>query len=274
VPNEHAEKISEDSIGSIYCNYESLISKLDEQNHVELDYQPFRVLQLKNKNTLIGSFNDNLIRIYDYEFNLIRKYDQINGQTVQPGGLTSDMNGNIFVVNCLNATINKLDSQFGFMKSFREPNNQIYTDIHAYHDRLYACTTLLKTIAVFNLDLEPVSIHYLDYVPFQIRVLKNRACVIVKDNKKNWNTYMYKLPDFEIIAKDIESGSILAHNDMFYIHTRNELRIFDKNGKFIDKRLKSFGKKQYYLNVGLEMAIDHEQLSICLDKAICRFKAY
>jgi hypothetical protein len=72
--------LEEDSIGSFSCNIDDYIDKnlidiveTGKPEYIELDYIPNCIVELKNKNILVGSFDDNLLALYDSEFKLIRK---------------------------------------------------------------------------------------------------------------------------------------------------------------------------------------------------------
>jgi hypothetical protein len=63
-----------------------------------LDYRPFRIVELKNKNILVGSSDDDFLALYDSEFKLIRKITEIDGEIICPGGLAYDQNGNVLIL--------------------------------------------------------------------------------------------------------------------------------------------------------------------------------
>jgi hypothetical protein len=67
--------------------------------NIELYFTPFRIVELKNKNILVGRWYGYLLALYDSEFKLIRKITEINHQKIRPYGLVCDQNGNPFVIN-------------------------------------------------------------------------------------------------------------------------------------------------------------------------------
>ncbi len=255
-------------IGSISCNFDA-----DEPAYfelVKLDYTPNHLIQLNDSNILLSCIKNQFFALHDSNLKFIRKIKKIDGVRIKPYGLAQSTEGNLFISSSnFRSTIYKLDCKFQVIK-FQIAKNKQFGYIHVYGDLLYACLTNQKQINVFNLDLELVSAHQLEYHPLQIKVTKDRACVLTVDAKKIRRTYFYKLPSFEVVSKINEHGALLVHQDKFYIYgTQNNIHTaYDKNGDIIDRKLnEKFSKiKKYPVRV---WDIIGNKLFFCIDKQIC-----
>ncbi len=138
--------------------------------------------------------------------------------------------------------------------------------------RLYACYYQSRTVDVFNLDLELVSTHVLDFTTWQIRVMEDRACVYVEDANGVLKTAFYKLPSFDLISEFARYGPILAHRGIFYVYHWGDtgFTAFDKNGAVIDTKQTKYAGCLKYANVG--MRIVQNKLMICMEKQICKIQ--
>jgi DNA-binding beta-propeller fold protein YncE len=74
------------------------------------------LVELKNKNILVGSLDDFLLALYDSEFKLIRKITEINHVYMYPHGLACDPDGNVYFTNGHDRSLYKLDSELNFIK--------------------------------------------------------------------------------------------------------------------------------------------------------------
>jgi hypothetical protein len=138
VPNKKLE-FDENLIGSIDCSYgnsavydisRSIETEIPE--FISLEYQPHRILQLKDENILISSPYGSLLGLYDTNYNLIRKIDKINSEKVKPWGLACDSKGNVYVLNDINKTIYKLDAELKYVKSMKPHHNSYFYDIYIH----------------------------------------------------------------------------------------------------------------------------------------------
>ena len=83
--------LDEDFVGSFSCNIDdyndkSLIDVIErgKPEYIDLDCDPQCIVELKNKNILVGSWNDELLALYDSDFKLIRKITEIDGEIICP----------------------------------------------------------------------------------------------------------------------------------------------------------------------------------------------
>jgi hypothetical protein len=254
----------------------SILNKLGEPKYIDLDYEPFRVLELNDGNILVGSFDDKILGLHDSNFKLIRKISEIWHDStpwliydnIQHTGLDNSANGDVYIK--VNKCVNKLNKDFVVVKSSPQRDTHI-RDIHVHKDRLYACYDNSRTVDVFNLDLELVSTHVLDFTPIQIRVMEAKACVNVADANGVSKTAFYKLPSFELISEFTKFGPILAHRGIFYVYHNNAgFTAFDKNGAVIDTKQTNYVGRLKYWNVG--MSIVQNKLMICMKKQICKIQ--
>jgi hypothetical protein len=263
-------EISEDFVGSFYCNYDyvrkyDLFKSLNAQvpEYIMLDYNPSHVIQLNDGNILISSYRDNIMGLYDNDFNLIRKITKINNEPFQSDGLAKDNNGNLFIVNDLKKTVDLLDSELRYIRSIHQPYDGYYSDIFAHENRLYACVPALKRIDIITCGLETISEIRLDIVPYQLKILNQVACVLVNYSK----IYFYNISKFELISKFDGCGSILAYNDLFYVYQDDGFSLFDPSGNFIGKKSTYYGRTK---QICADISVINRKLIICLDQKICK----
>jgi hypothetical protein len=237
-----------------------------------LDYTPHHIFKLKNKNILVGSWDDKLFALYDSEFKLIRKIREIDHQIQMPPNiLVSDQAGNLYLTNEYDGTLCKVDSELNLIKSIDFIYN--WPDITIHKNKIYACGD--KFVRVYSLDLDMVSDHYFEDMPVRIRITADRACIQFRrktdKDASTWITRFYKLPSFELVIEHDLAGPILAHDASFYLYHENDtgFTLFDKNGKIVKKIEKFFGKTMH-CNSG--MSFFNNALYICLTdgKRICK----
>ncbi len=235
------------------------IVKASKTQYLKLDHQPRNVVLLKNGNILIG-FDTKLVSVYDFNYNLVRKIDRINGEPCKPWGMTCHLEtGYVYISNYLNNTIYQLDADLNFVSSLKHPNSEFYGDLCIYEDNLYACIRSSNKIEIISLNLMPIKSHYVDFTPYQIRIQDGIACVLHPNNK----TYFYELPLFKLVNKYDQIGPILAYKHHFYIYDINEcLNGFNKSCDHVEKFEANYGKTKY---VNDEMAVIHNKLVICLN---------
>ncbi len=265
--------LNEDCIGQIYCSHRTLLQKLDKRkpDYFELDFDPHRIIKLQNESIIIsGNLVDNRLALYDSQFNFIKHGQDFIKNPIHASGLTIDKYGNVYVGNALLNSLIKLDKHLKVVKSIKHSENQVFGDICAYEDKIYSCIPFLKRIDVLSLDLVPLSSHYLEHEPCQIRVSRNTACihVCIENDNFEFKTFFYQLPSFEVISKQDQNGPILANENLFYIYEDDGLAVFSQNGEFIDKKLTKYGKTEYACS-GINFVDDN--LLICLkNKRLCK----
>jgi hypothetical protein len=283
--------ITEDHIGSFHCNYGSLLDnylgKLSDFDSecIQLQYQPHNIIELGNKNIVVSSYDNNLLALYDPSFNLIRKLTEIQSDRfygdeypptspeIKPDGLACSVDGDVFMTSWSQDTLYKLNSQLEVVKSHLSDYQDYYTDIDVYEDRLYACVNIKDRIDVFDLNLKPVSKHYIGVLPFQIKVIKDRACVRIIDSNSQFKTYFYRLPSFELITKSYIYGPMFVHDDVFYVnnHDGSSLTAFDKNGHTIGEKKTDYEPTDYNHGRGMNYIGGH--LLVCSNQKIYKIKA-
>jgi hypothetical protein len=278
-----------DSIGSFTCNinddvgmnrrkvHANDISLIDivetgKAEYIKLDCSPYRLVELKNKNILVGSLDEELLALYDSEFKLIRRITEINNEKVKPYGLVCDQDGNVFVTNGCDRSLYKLDSELGLIKWIKGSNHGCFGDITIHRNKIYMCGD--KCIRVYSLNLVMITDHYVEDMPVQIRITTDRACVLFKkrteNDKSTWITRFYKLPSFALVNEHNLAGPILVHDSMFFLYQQNGtgFTLFEKNGKIMKKLEKPLGKIKYF-DSGMRFFTD--ALYICMkDNKICK----
>jgi hypothetical protein len=266
-------ELEQDQLGSFCSNYDTALEYFGQAEHHQLDYRPFGIVGLNNTNILVSSIDDQFLALYDSELNLIRKIDLINSQGIQPMGPTSGADGNIFVTNCIGSCIYKLNSEFKMIKSYEAPNKiTTYEGIQLWEDQLYVCLSGPKRIEIFDLDLNLVSKHAVHGQPFRIKLTKDRACVLVKENGKV-KTCFYKLPAFDFISNNVERGlMLLAHREFFYEYNGETITAFSKNGELIDEKKTNWVNKSYIRHFNQNLNVIDGHLYLCLDKQLCKIK--
>jgi hypothetical protein len=257
-----------DLLGTIDCNFDNILNKLNQSEYIQLDFQPSQIVQMNTRDILISSFDDDLLALYDADFNFMRKIHKINGENISPTGLACDKIGNIFMGNGFDGSLIKVNNKFELVCQTGE--NKDYGDIHIHNDRLYVCERTTNAIEVLSLDLEHMAVYPLDYEPCQTRIINDTVCVLLKVTDDLFFTSFYKSPSFELIAQTGYSGTILAHDKMFYIYKDTGFMVFGQTGEFIDKKKTNF-ENQKYCEDGIIMIDD--VIYVCIDdKKLCKIK--
>jgi hypothetical protein len=222
----------------------------ERPKNIELDYDPCCIVELKDKNILVGSCEDDLLALYDSEFNLIRTITQISNKEIKPTRLACDQDGNVFMTNEYYARrLYKLNSEFELIKSIGSYGSSIRRDITIHENKIYVCVD--GYIRVYSLDLEKLSEHHFEDTPLQIRISTDMACVQFSTTNGKIVTEFYKLPSFdsELVVKHDLAGPILAHKKMFYLYhvDGTGFTLFHENGKkMMTKRATTFGRIEDY----------------------------
>jgi hypothetical protein len=233
-------QLTEDSIGSIFCSKQNIFRNISSPELIKIGYNVTDLFELNNGNILIGSYYDNVLGVYDAEFKLIRKKDKIFGQQlIQPAGLVCHTDGSVFMTNSglfkSDDTLNKLDGNLQLIKTFKHPHTtERYGDLCIYENKLFVCST--KSIDVFTLDLMPIISYMFEHEPILLRIMNNVACVSVAISDEKRQNCFFRLPSFELIAKHEQTGSIgsiLAHDNLFYIVTGGAYSVYSQHGKLI-----------------------------------------
>jgi hypothetical protein len=270
VVNDELLKLKEESVGSINCNYDTLLDKLDVSHaeNIELGRKPTHTIHLKNGNLLTR--DKNFLALHDMNFNLICELDKINNEPIRPFRIAADKDENVYVTNDANNTLYKLDSNLKYIKS--TDNHDIhYSDIFIHGDKLYACARSIKRIDVMTLDFELVSSSYLEHVPLQIRIINNTACVQAKLDGA-YRTCFYQLPSFRLTFVYDRRGPLLAHDKHFYVYENGAFVVFDQSGRFLVEKEAKLGQAAF-CDVGLNFT--NNELYMCMiDNKLCKIKTF
>jgi hypothetical protein len=195
-----------ESLLSAY-EYDNLLARLDKFEYICFDFQPSGILELANGNILVCSWLNNLMVLYDSNFNQICRMLRVNDQVIWPSGLASDPNGNVFVTDVLHNSINKLNVDLGFIKAYRIPDDSVLRTIAIYKERLYACLLLKKRIDIMSLDFQQISSHSVDIMPVEIKIMSDDvACIVGQDKAGLMETRFYKMPSFDLIIRHNKVG--------------------------------------------------------------------
>jgi hypothetical protein len=269
-PTHSDFRIEENEIGLWSSNYDSILSSLGQPEDIKLDYAPNQVVELKDKNILISSYENKHLALHDPDFKLIRKIDKISGKLIQPYGLDVSSDGHIFMTNTIDTSIYKLNSEFELVQVYKGANDEEYKNICIYKDKLYAAVGV--GIDVMSLDLELISSHDLRPKgwPFRIKIADDRACVLLETdepNKRHTAVCFYSLPKFDLITSIDYSGPMLVHHGMFYIYYDSCFYAYDQDGELVDLKATVYRQPEYADD---GMSLIRNQLFICLPDGLCK----
>ncbi len=235
-------------MGSVFCHYTdqndfNLFDKLERSRpeYVELDYRPSQILKLDDTRILVSSVKDKILALYDHKLNLTKKIQKINSACFAPCGLATSQDGSVFMANVMDGTLMKLNKDFELVKAISNPYNIPYTDIQIHRNLIYACIGHLKRIDVLSLDLVLLHSHHLDYEPYRVRIVNDTACVSVHTGWFQTKNIFYNLTDFKVIGERKETGLTLAYQNLFYGFERDEVKVLDRYGKPINRKVNRFG---------------------------------
>ncbi len=208
--------------------------KNGEKHLYELDSKPYEIC-LKEDQIIISDRDDYCLKIYDKDFNFIKRVDEINGEEFNPLGILANFNEKIFYIcDSLNDRILITDFDFNFIKSVGSKGSQNCQfngpyDICFSSSKFYICDCHNKRIQVYSKDFDFVTSFKVDYNPWKIKSTNSTLCVEAASPN---GIYFYNSNDFHLIRNynDLE-GRISQINSIFYAfnHQTQTMSCYDEN---------------------------------------------
>jgi hypothetical protein len=258
-----------DNIISTY-KYDNLLNRLDRVEYFRFDFQPSSLLELKNGNIMVGSWLGNMLAIYDCNFHMIRHMPRVNNRVIWPSALAIDQAGNVFVTDVLNNSIVRFNKELVLISQYQVPREKIVRSIIIYKEHIYVCMLMNKRIDVMTLDFDHVSSHYLEVMPFEIKIGEDDVACVIGQDRKAMRTCFYRMPTFDLIIKHDKVGCIMAYDKMFYMYNSQGFSVFDRNGNLRDNCNKKFklGRESSFNMVRI-----NNSLFMCTyENKICKIK--
>jgi hypothetical protein len=236
------EFISEMMFGQVdyYVNnhFETINDKDNEI--IDLGFEPISFDALPNGNLVIASNESKSLKIYDREFQLIKTIDKINNKTFSPQYLTSNDKNTVYLSDRIGHKIIQTDFDLNFIKQFGEEgstNQQLDDPLGViFHDNsIYVCDSNNKRIQKLSEDLVFQESYPLNFKPWNIKIIKNVACI--RSNGEPYIISLYNTNPFSFKC-EISNGNseIYSINSWFYVNNEFKKRIecYDINGNLVD----------------------------------------
>ena len=194
-------------------------------------------IELIDDQIVLANLFDKCLTIYDKEFKLIKRIDEINGEDFEPMGIASNSKDRIiYICDFSNLRITMTDFDFNFIKSvssFAAENNEFSfsSDICYKSDTLYICDYLNSQIQVYSKDLDFLKSTKLDYKPWKIKASNSIICVMSSASSRG--IYFYNLKDFSFIRSYEHGKGRISQIDSSFCEFNHETKIFycfDENG--------------------------------------------
>ena len=196
--------------GEIDYYFDNKIDAIEAKSHqiIDLDFEPTSFYTLPNGHLVIAGYYSQVLKIYDSEFNLVKTIDKINNKTFRPLYLTSNGKKSIYITDCSAHQIIQTDLDFNFIKQFGSKgssNQQLYypLGIEYYEDSVYVCDSNNQRIQKLSEDLVYQETYPLNFHPWNIKIIKNIACVSVR---ASWDPTtcisLYQLNPFSFKTKN------------------------------------------------------------------------
>ena len=232
--------------GEIDYHFDNLVETIDAKDHqiVCLDYKPNFFYTLPNRNLVIGDSLSNNFKIYNEEFKLIKVVNRFDRFSFYDSyRLKSNDKDSIYLTDPLTNNIIKTDLDFKFIKKFDSNGlNSQQLDkpmgIECYEDSVYVCDTFNKRIFQISEDLVYEESYPLNFLPCNIKIIKNVACIRSYDSPSKVNLFNLNPFSFKTRISTGTQFEIYSINSWFYVYKQLDKRIecYDINGNLVDKK--------------------------------------
>ena len=205
---------------------------------VDLGFEPTSFDALPNGSLVIASLESKALQIYDKEFKLIKKINEINHKTFTTQYLTSTGKDSIYLTDLKNNQIIQTDFDFNFIKQFGSKgstNQQLDRPfgISFHEDSIYVCDSNNKRIQKLSQDLNYEESYPLNFKPCNIKIIKNVACI------RSDSISLYYLNPFSFkVQLSNNHYEIYSINSWFYVNNKYNKRIecYDINGNMVNSK--------------------------------------
>ena len=214
--------------------------------------QPIGIVCLPDNQIVCISHKENLITVYDQNFNLMKNINILNDQPLDPIGIALNKEDEqLYIIENTKHRIIMADLDFNFIKYFGSQGCgnlefDFPVDIYFKNSSIYVCDYDNKRIQIFNKDLEFTSTLKIDYNPWKIKVSSRLVCV----KSITGEIYFYNLTDLSLHRKyNNEICRISEYNSCFYefVFNTKKLHFYDKHGDLKEElKIENFG--QYLTN--------------------------
>jgi hypothetical protein len=239
------EFISEMMFGQVDHYFNTHFETINDKDNeiINLGFEPISFDALPNGNLVIASNESKSLKIYDKKFKLIKTIDKINNQTFSSLYLTSNGKNSVYLSDRIGHKIIQTDFYFNFIKQFGEEgstNQQLDDPLGViFHDNsIYVCDSNNKRIQKLSEDLVFQESYPLNFKPWNIKIIKNVACV--RSNGEPHIISLYQLNPFFFVRKISRlNGEIYSIHSWFYVNNEFDKRIecYDINGNLVDYKV-------------------------------------
>ena len=217
--------------------------KKPEFKTVIANAQPTDICQLPNGFLVLC--NSNSFALYDQNFKLVNKINEVKGKKISARFLTTNHVDSIYFTDTLSHQVVMCDLSFNHKKSigskgfeknqFNEPNGIFF---HKKYERLYICDSYNKRIQVYTSSLDYLKSYALaETIPLEIKIVNNTACI------RSFSTYQkqlqfYNLTPFTVKFMYTDHGYPISviYNNFYQLDPENELlKCYNSNGILIEQ---------------------------------------
>ena len=180
-------------------------------------------------------FRKNLteLRLYDQNFNLIKKVDKINKNNLSIRGIAVNREKEVlYMTDGVSKRILVIDFELNYISAsehkFFDPFGTCFKN-----DFLYVCDYLLNRIKIFDQNLLFCTDKKFDYSPaYTITISNSKICLVMATRINFYN--LNNSSHHSEIHSSLE-GFIFEHNNWFYYFKDFEVNCYDENANLSEK---------------------------------------